>query len=124
MALHKAEIDVFRVEFVPIVAAYVQKLGLVEEIDRLLDCGMEVSRGKIVLAMILDALSGRSPLFRLKESFADKDIGLWLGEDVSVDKLTDHDVFVRIEQRPVYPRGRPRVNEDRPNSSLLSNFTI
>jgi transposase len=90
MALQEAEIDVFRVEFLPIVAAYARKLGLVEEIDRLLDCDMEVSPGKIVLAMILDALSGRSPLFRLKESFADKDVGLLLGEDVSVDKLTDH----------------------------------
>lgn len=80
MGLHEAEIDVFQMEFLPIVAAYARKLGLVEEIDRLLGCNMEVSPGKIVLAMILDALSGRSPLFRLKESFADKDIGLLLGE--------------------------------------------
>ncbi len=32
---------------------------------------MEVSRGRVVLAVIPDALSGRSPLFRLRKFFAD-----------------------------------------------------
>lgn len=76
--------------FLPIVAAYAERIGLVEEIDRLLDCKMEVSPGRVVLAMVLDVLSGRSPLFRLQESFADKDIELLLGEDMPLSKLTDH----------------------------------
>ena len=57
--------------FLPIVSAYAQKIGLVEVIDRLLDCDIEVSLGRVVLAMILDALSGRSPRFRLKEWLED-----------------------------------------------------
>lgn len=78
------------VKFLPLVSAYAKKIGLVEEIDRLLDCDMEVSPGRVVLAMILDALSGRSPLFRLREFFADKDIELLLGEDIPLSKLGDH----------------------------------
>lgn len=78
------------VRFLPMVSAYAAKIGLVEEIDRLLDCDMEVSPGRIVLAMIMDALSGRRPLFRLQEFFADKDIELLLGEDIPLAKLGDH----------------------------------
>jgi hypothetical protein len=76
MGLYEAEIDVFQLEFLPIVAGYARKVGLVEEIDRLLGCSMEVSPGKIVLAMILDALSGGSPLFRLRESFSSHALGV------------------------------------------------
>ncbi len=57
--------------FLPIVADYAEKIGLVDEMDRLLDCKMEVSPGRVVLAMVLVVLSGRSPLFRLQESSAD-----------------------------------------------------
>ncbi len=76
--------------FLPVVSAYAARIGLVEEIDRLLACDMEVSPGRIVLAMILDALSGRSPLFRLQEFFADKDVELLLGENIPMTKLADY----------------------------------
>jgi transposase len=77
------------VGFLPVVSAYAARIGLVEEIDRLLHCEMEVSPGRVALAMILDALSGRSPLFRLEEFFADKDVELLLGEDITASKLND-----------------------------------
>jgi len=83
-------VQISDVKFLPMVSAYANKIGLVEEIDRLLDCDMEVSPGRVVLAMILDALSGRSPLFRLREFFADKDIELLLGDDIPLSKLGDH----------------------------------
>jgi hypothetical protein len=50
--------------FLPIVSVFVARIGLVEEIDRLLDRQMKVSPGRVVLALILGALSGRSALFR------------------------------------------------------------
>lgn len=82
----------------PIVSAYAERIGLVEEVDRLLDCEMEVSPGQVVLAMILDAISGRSPLFRMQESFCDKDLELLLGEDIPLSKLSDH-TFGRVLER-------------------------
>jgi len=89
MCFHTENVQITDVRFLPIVSAYAKKIGLVERIDALLDCEMEVSPGRIVLAMILDALSGRSPLFRLKEFYADKDIELLLGEPIPLSKLSD-----------------------------------
>jgi hypothetical protein len=40
----------------------------------LVNCQMEVSPGRAVLALILDVLWGRSPLFRVEDFFADKDV--------------------------------------------------
>lgn len=43
----------------------------------------------MVLALILDALSGRSPLFRLERFFADKDVELLLGSEIPASKFND-----------------------------------
>jgi len=89
MCIHTENMQITDARFLPIVSAYAGKIGLVERIDALLRCEMEVSPGRIVLAMILDALAGRSPLFRLNEFYADKDIELLLGEPISLSKLSD-----------------------------------
>ena len=89
MCIHAENMQITDARFLPIISAYAEKIGLVERINALLNCEMEVSPGRIVLAMILDALSGRSPLFRLKEFYADKDIELLLGEPIPLSKLSD-----------------------------------
>jgi transposase len=77
------------VKFLPIVSAYARTLGVVEEVDRLCGPKRGVSDGQIVLALVLDALTGRSPLFRLPQVFAKLDTGLLLGEGLSPEKLND-----------------------------------
>lgn len=77
------------VRFLPIVSAYARTLGVVEEVDRLCGSKRGVSDGQVVLALILDALSGRSPLFRLPQAFAKLDTELLLGEAISPEKLND-----------------------------------
>ena len=47
----------------PIVKEYARQIGLVETIDQIVDTQMAV------LAMVLDTLSGRTPLYRLTEFF-------------------------------------------------------
>ena len=86
------------VKHLPIVSAYARTMGVVEEVDRL--CGKErgVSAGRIVLALMLDALSGRSPLFRLPQAFAKMDTELLLGEAIPPDKLND-DAVGRVLDR-------------------------
>jgi hypothetical protein len=69
------------VKRLPIISAYASRIGLVEAIDGLLDCDMEVSPGKMAHGMILDALSGRSPLFRMEQFFAEQDVEPLLRED-------------------------------------------
>lgn len=86
------------VGYLPIVSAYAGRVGLMEEIDRLVNCQMEVSPGRVVLALILDALWGRSPLFRVEEFFADKDVESLLGEDIPASKLND-DTLGRVLDR-------------------------
>jgi hypothetical protein len=77
------------VKYLPVVSAYARKLGIMEEVDRL--CGPKggVSHGTVVLALILDALSGRTPLFRLPQAFAGLDTELLLGERIGPEKLND-----------------------------------
>jgi len=77
------------VRFLPIVSAYARTLGLVEEVDRLCGPKRGVSDGQMVLALVLDALSGRSPLFRLPQAFAKLDTELLLGEAISPERLND-----------------------------------
>ena len=77
------------VRFLPVVSAYACTLGMVEEVDRLCGSKRGVSDGQIVLALVLDALSGRSPLFRLPQAFAKLDTELLLGEAISPEKLND-----------------------------------
>jgi hypothetical protein len=98
MGDENGEIRVSQAGFLPVASAYAARIGLVEEIDRLLDNEMEVSPSRVVLAMILDALTGRSPLFRLQEFFVDKDVELLLGDDIPVKTLND-DTAGRIFDR-------------------------
>jgi len=92
------DIRVSNTGFLSIVSAYAARIQLVEEIDRLLHCQMEVSPGRVVLALILDALSGRRALFRLEQFFADKDIEHLLGEDIPRSRLND-DTLGRVLDR-------------------------
>ena len=86
MEINGNEIRGCEVKYLPIISAYASRIGLVEAVDGLLDCDMEVSPGRMVLAMILDGLSGRSPLFRMEEFFVDQDVELLFGRRHPVDK--------------------------------------
>lgn len=76
----------------PIVKAFANKIGLVETFDTMVDSQMELSPGVCVLAMVLDTLSGRTPLYRLEEFFDEKDSELLLGHKVRTDCFSDHNV--------------------------------
>jgi len=77
------------VRFLPIVAAFVKKIGVAEEVDRL--CVMEsgVRPGLVVSAMILDTLSGRSPLYRFERFVSEFDTKLLLGEEIAAERFND-----------------------------------
>lgn len=86
------------VGFLPIVAAFVKKIGVAEEVDRLCAMESDVRPGIVVSAMILDTLSGRSPLYRFERFFAQLDTELLLGEQVEAAKFND-DALGRVLQR-------------------------
>ena len=92
LSKHAQQIDSYQVGFQPIIRAYMQKLGLIELIDQAVGGQMEVKPGIIVAGMIQDTLTGRSPLYHLKNFFENQDTELILGEAVDSSVFADHNV--------------------------------
>lgn len=84
-----AEAEVFAHGHLPIAAAYCRRLGLVELVDRMVPTQMVVRPGLVVQAMVLDVLSGRTPLYRVEQFLAGQDVELLLGEVVQSHAFTD-----------------------------------
>src|SRR5918911_4755961 len=82
-------IEVYPVHHLPIIKAYADQLGLVSLINHYVPTAMEVDAGTVVLALVLDTLSGRSPLYRLQEVFAQQDTALLSGKTVPPQALND-----------------------------------
>src|SRR5690554_5394133 len=79
----------FTHSYVPIAAAYCRTLDLMGIVDRMVPTEMELSPGMVVQAMVLDVLSGRSPLYRVEQFWDQQDRLLLLGEDVSSHLFND-----------------------------------
>src|SRR4029453_8308343 len=100
-------IEVYPVHHLPILKAYADQLGLVSLINHYVPTEMGVDAGTVVLAMVLDTLSGRSPLYRLEEFFAQQDTELLLGKAVPPHALND-DTAGRVLDR-LYDFGTMRL---------------
>jgi transposase len=100
-------IEVYPVHHLPILKAYADQLGLVSLINHYVPTAMEVDAGTVVLALVLDTLSGRSPLYRLEEFFAQHDTALLLGKAVPPHALND-DTAGRVLDR-LYDFGTMRL---------------
>jgi transposase len=107
MGLVLPTIEVYPVQHLPIVKAYADKIGLVETINQLVPTEMAIDPGTIVLGMILDTLSGRSPLYRLEEFFTHQDTALRLGTAIPPEAFQD-DTVGRVLER-LYATGTMKV---------------
>ena len=92
------DIQTYAVKHLPIVKAYADKLGLVDIINKHVPTKMDTEPGILFLGMILDTLSGRTPLYRLEEFFEDQDTELILGKPVSLKSFNDTTVGRFIDQ--------------------------
>jgi uncharacterized membrane protein len=72
-----------------IVKAFANKIKLVETFDTMVNSQMELPAGACILAMVLDTLSGRTPLYRLEEFFQEKDTELLLGNLTALQDYSD-----------------------------------
>lgn len=95
------------VQFLPIVKEYARKINLVGTINRLVETDMEISPGIIVLGMVLDTLSGRSPLYRLMDFLEEKDTELLLGEAIPASRFTDHTIGRALDR--IYETGTQKI---------------
>jgi len=107
MGLVLPPIEAYQVQHLPIVKAYADKIGLVEAINQLVPTEMAIDPGPMVLGMILDTLSGRSPLYRLEEFFTHQDTALLLGKAVPPEAFQD-DTVGRVLER-LYATGTMKV---------------
>src|SRR2546428_7803840 len=107
MGLVLPPIEAYHVQHLPIVKAYADKIGVVEVINQLVPTEMAIDPGTIVLGMILDTLSGRSPLYRLEEFFTHQDTALLLGKAIAPDAFKD-DTVGRVVER-LYDTGTMKV---------------
>lgn len=78
--------------FLPLAAAYCRRLGIVDLVNTLVPSKMNVSPGLVVQAMVLDTLSGRSPLYRLEDFLAEQDIELLLGTRIEAHNFNDTNI--------------------------------
>ena len=89
-ALEGAEI--FNYGHLPSAAAYCRSLGVVDVVNDMVSSQMELQPGVVVQAMVLDTLSGRSPLYRLKDFLTGRDVELLVGEDLPASAFSDINV--------------------------------
>ena len=86
------DIDAQQVDHLLIMKSFADELDLVEMVNRLAPTQMSVKPGTIVLGLVLDTLSGRSPLYRLVEFFEGRDTEELLGERVPASVFNDDTV--------------------------------
>jgi transposase len=100
-------IEVYPIQHLPIVKAYADKLGLVGLINHFVPTDMDIDAGTVVLGLVLDTLSGRSPLYRLEEFLASQDTELLLGKAFPSHAFND-DTVGRVLDR-LYDMGTLKI---------------
>ncbi|MCP3975676.1 MAG: IS1634 family transposase, partial [bacterium] len=88
----------FSVDRLPIVSAFCHKIGISNSINSSINSNADIDAGTVVTAMILDTLSGRTPLYRFHEFFQRQDTELLLGREIAPERFTD-DVLGRALDR-------------------------
>jgi len=100
-------IEVYPGHHLPIIKAYADQLGLVGLINHYVPTQMDVDAGTVVLGLVLDTLSGRSPLYRLEEFMAHQDTALLLGTALPAHAFND-DTVGRVLDR-LYDMGTMKL---------------
>jgi len=81
--------QIFSVDRLPIVAAFCHKIGIGNIINGSINSNAGIDAGTVIIAMILDTLSGRTPLYRLHEFFQRQDTELLLGREIAPERFND-----------------------------------
>jgi len=84
-----SEMQITQAEHLPLVAAFLERMGLAAVVNAAVPTEMAVDLGSVVKLMVLDTLSGRSPLYRLERFAASVDAELLLGRQVSPGAFND-----------------------------------
>jgi len=99
--------DIYTHGYLPVAAAYCQKLGLIDLVNEMVSSQMELKPGLIVQAMVLDTLSGRTPLYRLMDFMAQQDVELLLG--TAADPSDFHDTTLARALDAIFESGPSKI---------------
>ena len=102
-----SEIEVAEAHHWPIVRSFIERIDLVNIVNQLVPTQMAVEPGLIVKGLIIDTLSGRSPLYHLESSFEHCDRELLFGEDVSARYFNGDNVARTLDQ--LYAVGTQKI---------------
>ena len=82
----------YKVACLPVIAHFLQKLGVTALVDSEVASPQNISSGQVVAGMVMDTLAGRSPLYKLHEFFIGQDTGLLFGSDLKAGDFNDNNV--------------------------------
>lgn len=85
--LNTLEIDFCRIDHLSIAAQFCRKIGLIKTVNQAVPAKRKVDIGTMVQALVLDTLSGRSPLYHMKDFIEGQNCEVLLGRDI------DHELF-------------------------------
>ena len=86
------EFEIFDSAHLPVIAHFCDRLKIKEIAERSLPWDKsqwEISPGTVIKGIIIDALSGRSPLYRMNEFFETSDIEGLLGQGINASHFND-----------------------------------
>lgn len=101
------QMNIRRVDHLPIVAQFCRKIGLMNTVNRAVPSSMEIDIGTVVQAMVLDTLSGRSPLYRLGEFIGLQDTTVLLGREISASSFNDTTIGRAMDT--IYEAGTEKI---------------
>ncbi|GFP32510.1 hypothetical protein HKBW3S42_00814 [Candidatus Hakubella thermalkaliphila] len=83
------EMNISQAEHLPIVAEFCRRIGIADAVNAAVPTEMTVNVGTVVQLMVLDTLSGRSPLYRLERFAESVDTGLLLDREIPAGAFND-----------------------------------
>jgi len=81
--------EIARMDHIPAISKMCHQIGLIDIINENIPCNTDIDPGTLVLGMICDTLSGRSPLYQVEEFIKKQDTELLFGHPVDSHHFND-----------------------------------
>ncbi len=107
------------IQFLPIVREFAKQINLVETINTMVDSKMRLTPGDVVLAMVIDTVTGRKPLYRFEESLHALDTELILGKPIDPAEFNDTNLGRAMDK--LYETGTHRIFPRYPKMPLTAS---
>jgi transposase len=83
------ESEMVPMNHIPAIARMCHQVGLIDIINENIPCNTDIDLGTLVLGMVCDTLSGRSPLYKVEEFIEAQDTELLFGHPVDSNHFND-----------------------------------